>query len=319
MISVLYVNHAHSEVCGVHDLGRRHARLIALAEDINLDYAEVNDISRYHELMETREYDAVIINYMPGIMPWVTEAIKRHSATRIAVIHNYQHDTIDQVAAHHHRVFDFVLALDPSLHATNPWVLTTDRPLPQSVTLGPLPDVPRIGSFGFAFPHKNFPAVAAEIASTFETATFDLHMPEAYFNGAEGRDLYTPGIVRQIEEIFDGHPGLELEHSGDVLPAAEVVAQLAENTVNCLFYVPGQHNAGLSSALDYLIAARRPVLVTDCAMFAHYNQACALFPEVRLSDVIAEHEEWSERVDTLYVEASASISEETADHLRRVA
>lgn len=319
MINVLYVNHAHSEVCGVHDLGRRHARLIALGDDVALDYIECNDLASYDRAMDGGDFDVVIVNYMPGIMPWVTEGIKRHRAVRIAVIHNYQHDTIDQVAAEHHRLFDFMLALDPSLHSTNPWVLTTDRPLPDTVKLGPLPDTPQIGSFGFAFPHKNFPAVAAEISTTLEQAVFDLHMPEAYFNGAGGRDLYTPGIVRQIEEIFDGRPGLRLRHTADHLTPDEVVARLALNTVNCLFYVPGQHNAGLSSALDYLIAARRPVMVTDCAMFSHFDRACAHFPETRLRDVLDDHRFWSEQVDAVYKDSSAAITEQTVDHLRRVA
>lgn len=319
MINVLYVNHAHSEVCGVHDLGRRHARLIAMAEDIALDYLEANDTETYHRAMDDGDFDVVIVNFMPGIMPWVDESIKRHRAVRIAVIHNYQHDTIDQVAADHHRLFDFMLALDPSLQATNPWVLTTDRPLPDTVKLRALPDPPQIGSFGFAFPHKNFAAVAAEIAATFEVATFDLHMPEAYFNGAQGNDLYTPGILRQIEDIFDGHPGLRLHHTSGHLTPDEVVARLALNTVNCLFYVPGQHNAGLSSALDYLIAARRPVMVTDCAMFAHFDKACAHFPRTRLSEVIADHRFWSQQVDDVYKDSAAAITEQTADHLRRVA
>lgn len=319
MIHVLYVNHAHSEVCGVHDLGRRHARLIALCEDVALDYIEVNDMAAYDRAMDGTDFDVVIVNYMPGIMPWVTEDIKRYRAVRIAVIHNYQHDTIEQVAAEHHRLFDFMLALDPSLETANPWVLVTDRPLPDTVQLGRLPDPPRIGSFGFAFPHKNFAAVATEIAATLQVGVFDLHMPEAYFNGAEGRDLYAPGIVRQIEEIFDGHPGLRLHHTADYLTADDLVARLALNTVNCLFYVPGQHNAGLSSALDYLIAARRPIMVTDCTMFAHFGRACAHFPETRLREVLDDHRFWSEQVDLVYKDSAAAITEQTADHLRRVA
>jgi hypothetical protein len=205
------------------------------------------------------------------------------------------------------------------LVATNPWVLVTDRPLPDTVKLGPLPNETRIGSFGFAFPHKNFPAVAAEIAITCQVATFDLHMPEAYFNGAGGRELYAPGILRQIEDIFDGHPGLRIHYTRGHLEPDEVVARLAENTVNCLFYVPGQHNAGLSSALDYLVAARRPIMVTDCKMFEHFSRACAHFPETRLRDVLDDHRFWSQQVDAVYKDSSAAVTEQTAAHLRRIA
>jgi hypothetical protein len=319
MIDVLYVNHGRSEVCGVHDLGRRHARLIARSDDVELDYVEVDDIAHYHRAMNGHWFDAVIINYMPGIMPWVNADIRQHSATRIAVIHNYQHDTIARVAANHHRLFDFMLALDPGLHTRNPWVLTTDRPLPTTVRLGPLPDPPRIGSFGFAFPHKGFPQVAAEIAITFDHAVFDLHMPEAYFNGNAGRARHAPDILRQIDDVFAGHPGLSVDHTTGHLDPDQLVARLAGNTVNCLFYMPGQHNAGLSSALDYLIAARRPIMVTDCAMFDHYRSACAHFPETRLRDVIDDHDIWTELVSAMYVESADTVTEQTADHLRRVA
>lgn len=319
MIEVLYVNHAHSEVCGVHDLGRRHARIIAAVEDVNLDYVEINDIGHYHREVESHEYDVVIVNYMPGIMPWVTEAIKRHGPVRIAVIHNYQHDTIEQVAADHHRLFDFVLALDPSLVTANPWVLVTDRPLPATVPPATLSAVPRIGTFGFAFPHKNFPAVAAEVAATLDEAILDLHMPEAFFNGAGGGLLYTDGILAAIKHALRDKPGIRVEHTSGHLDPEALVARLASNHVNCLFYIPGQHNAGLSSALDYLIAARRPIMVTDCAMFAHYSEACATYPTARLADVLGALNWWTAAVTRTYIKASEAIGEQTADHLRRVA
>jgi hypothetical protein len=319
MIDVLYVNHGHSEICGVHDLGRRHARLIARSDDVDLDYVEVDDLVHYHRVMESRAFDVVIVNYMPGIMPWVTEAIKRHRATRIAVIHNYQHDTIDRVAAHHHRLFDFVLVLDPDLHTTNPRVLTTDRPLPDTVRPGPLSTPPQVGSFGFAFPHKNFPAVAAEIAATFDDAIYDLHMPEAHFNGKRGAERYTVEILTAIEGELRDKPHIRIHYTADHLDPDQLVARLAGNTVNCLFYKPGQHNAGLSSALDYLVAARRPIMVTDCAMFDHYRAGVAHYPATRLRRVVHDLSFWTDQVRGLYDTAAGNVTRQTADHLRRVA
>lgn len=319
MIAVLYVNHAHSEMCGVHDLGRRHARSIASADGIDLDYVEVNDIDHYHQAVEARRYDVVVVNYMPGIMPWVSRDIRRHDIPTVAVIHNYQHDTIERVAAAHHRLFDFVLALDPTLTTTKPWVLVTDRPLPATTPAPTLSEIPRIGTFGFAFPHKGFPAVAAEVAATLDEAILDLHMPEAYFNGARGGPRHTAGILAAIEDALHDKPGITVNHTTDHLDPAALTARLAANHVNCLFYVPGQHNAGLSSALDYLIAARRPIMVTDCAMFAHYRQACAIYPDVRLGQVFDEQGHWTSAVTRTYIEASAAVGQQTAAHLRRVA
>jgi hypothetical protein len=318
MIDVLYVNHGHSEKCGVHDLGRRHARLIACCADVDLVYVEVDEIDAYYQAMETHDPDVVIVNYMPRLMPWATEAIRQHRATRIAVIHNYQSDTIDRVAAEHHRLFDFVLALDPGLHTTNPRVLTTGRPLPDTVRPGPLSTPPRVGSFGYAFPHKGFPTVAAEIAATFDDAIYDLHMPEAHFNGKRGGERYTVEILRQIDGALGGKP-ITVHHTADHLEPDQLVARLAANTVNCLFYTPGQHNAGLSSALDYLVAARRPIIVTDCAMFDHYRAGVAHYPATRLRRVVHDLPFWTDQVRGLYDTAAGNVTAQTADHLRRVA
>ncbi len=196
--------------------------------------------------------------------------------------------------------------------------MTTDRPLPTAEVQPRLCDRIRIGSAGFAFPHKDFPAVAREIAATLDDATFALHMPEAYFNGAEGRLLYTDGILSAIAAELADKPGLTLAFSDDYVTPETLVARLALNHVNCLFYVPGQHNAGLSSQLDYLVAARRPIMVTDCAMFMHYRHGLSVFPNIRLTQVLDEYDVAATRANALYTETVDRIRDQTAMLLGRI-
>lgn len=312
MIRVAYVNHGLSERCGVHDLGRRHAAAIQ-SDRLDVRYVECNDMSQYGGAMATIKPDVVVINYMPGIMPWVQPSVQHKSHATVAVIHNYQADTVDNVAAEHMRCFDHVLALDPQLTTDNPRILVTDRPIPATcIELPELDHEPRIGSFGFAFPHKRFDAVAAEIATLDVPATYDLHMPEAFFNGREGAELYGPGIMASIEAELT--PEFSVHRTSDHLTPEQIVERLARNHVNCLLYEPGQHNAGLSSALDYLVAARRPILVTDCAMFRHLDYGLNFYPEVRLRDILDDYEPHQRVADTLYEWARRRIANQTAEH-----
>jgi len=318
-MKVLYVNHGHDERCGVHDLGRRHAAAIT-GPGLEVTYTECNSITEYKTACVWAQPDVVIINYLPGIMPWVDVRVEHESHRTVGVVHNYQESTIGKVARDVYRMFDYVLALDPGLLTSNPKVLLTDRPIPAASTVNPGPpgDGPvRVGSFGFAFPHKNFPAVAAEIALTVDEGVFDLHMPEAFFNGANGEPLYTADILAAIRAELR-KPGLELVYTSGHLPEQAIVDRLAGNHVNCLLYQPGQHNAGLSSALDYLVAARRPILVTDCNMFQHMARGLSFFPDVRLGDILDDWERYNQQADDLYNWASGRIQEQTLRQLERV-
>ena len=75
--------------------------------------------------------------------------------------------------------------------------------------------------------------------------------------------------------------------------------------------MPGQHNAGISSALDYLIAARRPILVTDCTMFGHARDYVSLYPGVRLGDIIDSWDEQQAAAGDFYRLATGKIRRQT--------
>jgi hypothetical protein len=282
---VLVVNHAHSHVCGIHDLGRRmYERLLASAP-IDAGYAEANDWDSYAVAVQLFNPAAIIVNYRQDLMPWwhVGNGIPTY-----AVAHQYEAATIDRCAAGLlGQGFDGVLALDPDITAADPRVHPIGRPLPATVEHRAEDGPPRIGSFGFAFPHKGFAAVAAEVNDQLDEALYQLHMPEAFFNGASGAALYAPGIEQACREAIT-KPGIRLSVTTGHIGERELVFHLAANDVNCLFYVPGQPDAGLSSATDYLIAARRPMLLSDAAMFRHVKGP--RWPTTRLGAVLDDQE-----------------------------
>jgi hypothetical protein len=331
VIRVLVVNHAHTLVCGVHDIGVRIADCLRHSTQLEVTHLDVVDANGYRNALAIVEPDVVIVNYRPDLMPWVPDALRdtryANRVTSFAVLHQYEEATADARAqAILADGFDHVLALDPLLRPTEPRLHAVGRPIPETVDYRTLDDVtdravsPYIGSFGFAFPHKGFVDVAREIAALDRPAVYNLHMPEAYFNGANGAPLYTDGILGEVAAAFGGNLDIRLMYTSDHLAERELVNRLAMNDVNCLLYHPGQPDAGLSSALDYLIAARRPMLLSEADMFRHASypnitnstnpdhertdypwiDGYAEWPRERLGDVLDHYDVYQQLADDLY-------------------
>lgn len=275
-MTVLVVDHGHSTRCGIRDLGVR------IAERLGAIHVDCNSEEAYRNELHTHRPDTVIVNYRADLMPWWRPV----PYIEFAVLHQYGPTTVDARAAELlNRGFDHVLVLDPTVTPQDPRVHAVGRPLPPEPSPGIVPpsDHVRVGSFGFAFPHKGFADVAAEVA-IIPDAVYALHMPEAHFNGANGAHMFTHGILNDIHDHIRGDV---LDFSNDELTPQQLVDWLAGNTVNCLLYAPGQPDAGLSSALDYLIAARRPILVSEAEMFGAAQGQAAVWPHVRLADMLS--------------------------------
>lgn len=306
MTKILIVNHAHSQVCGIHDLGRRLAQRLAASHALDIGYVDANDVPTFVAFYDEFWPDVVIVNYREDLMPWVVPAMGRVPAAKVAIMHNYDTHTAAATAGRLVSYgFDYALAFDPTLSPA-PRLIVTGRVLPITVDHSDTSEFPRIGSFGFAFPHKRFDLVAQAIADAGITrGVFALHMPEAYFNGANGGSLYAPEIVERCRQLLP--PGVELEYTSDHANERDVVAQLATNDINCLLYEPGQVDGGRSSALDYLIAARKPILVSGAAMFDHARDIVGTWPDVTIAEMSQHLYTWGERVDEYYWSAAGQV------------
>ncbi len=310
MTKVLVVNHAWSEICGIHGLGRRIYEALHRLDTLEVSYADCGHAGDYLTACQTHQPDAVIVNYRSDLMGWVSSALPLWPAVTFGTIHNYDAHNVDaygQEPLSHG--FSYALVLDPTVTPTDPRVVAIGRALPPTPTgESPRHDPPWIGSFGFAFDHKGFVDVAVEINDSLEAAVYTLHMPEAYFNGMSGAPNIAPRLAVGAAAALT-KPGMELRHTDDHIPDDEVVARLALNDVNCLFYVPGQPDPGMSSALDYLIAAQRPILMTDCAMFRYAVDAAAVWPHTHLAEVVADWDRWQVAVEALCIRTRAEFDD----------
>jgi hypothetical protein len=145
--------------------------------------------------------------------------------------------------------------------------------------------IPKIGFQGFGFRNKGIHRIALQVQSEFDEAIIRLHIPYSLFvdnNGIEAR-----ARVAEVEQIIT-KPGIKIEVSHDFKTEAEVVAWLNENTINCYFFDP-LPNCGISSSIDYALAARRPIAITKSHMLVHlWNlKPSVLIEENSLRTIIA--------------------------------
>lgn len=308
-------------ICGIHDLGLRHWSRLVGSKQFTVGYAECMSEHDYAAACDVQRPDVVIINFRSDLMPWVHSALRLHRAVTFAVPQNFTAATAEAVGAQHLAMgFDNVLFLDPSLTMSQPKLWVTGRAIPLADGLRPRrPNLERpwVGSFGFAFPHKNFEAVAGELNDTVDAGVLALHMPEAYFNGASGKRLYTDGILSRCQAATL-KPGIKIVHTSEHLREPDLVRRLTLNDVNCLFYVPGQQDAGVSSALDYLVAAHRPIMVSDCTMFDYARHGVLIWPQTRLADVLKNYDKYARHAVDLYDDLAHRIVPDTEEIMERV-
>jgi hypothetical protein len=283
-VKIVVVDHDHSAACGVRDLGGRMARRLDATRILTNDPGPLLGL----------DVDLLICNYhVAPIMPWLVPSLPSLPGIKAAILHDYTPATVAAKAAVRlAEGFDRVLVLDPDIQPADPRMIVASRFLPERVAPQPLPDEVRVGSFGFAMGHKGFGDVAAECVKLAETTgrpvVYRLHAPAAHF-------VKAADVASVCRSILDG-TGVRFEYTSDHRPEGGVVDWMAGNHVNCLLYDPLVAWSGLSGALDYALAARRPILASQSAMFRHGEPAIARWPDYTLGDVLAREDHWCGRV-----------------------
>lgn len=306
MKKLLYINYGITKACGVYDLGLRHYNAIAQSKKYEIVYAEVNTIHHYFNLCEQEQPDGIIFNYLQGLSHWVDRRIHQYKCPKYCVPHDMRANDIDSVFRRDD-LFDYYIILD--CHSKeNDKVFKTDRPLKKFNHINIYRnDIPKIGSFGFALTHKNFHLIAREVNKCFDEAEINIHMPHAYYD----QENQTGQVIKEcLDEITK--LGIKLNITRDFLGEDEVINKLHHNDINCLFY-DAPRDLGISSSLDFLVSAQKPILITESPMFRSYSDELPKFPSVSLYDVWENWNEYQEKVITTYNDSEYYIIRETEE------
>ncbi|MFY9621697.1 MAG: hypothetical protein WAQ99_17925 [Pyrinomonadaceae bacterium] len=295
---ILIVSHAEKQ-CGIHEYGLNIAAALEKSSRYSFAYAECSNEKELRRAVKQIKPSAIIYNYYPATMPWLTsQMVRRYKVASLGIMHEVTQEEADRATR---EMFDYHLGPDPTLVENNPILFKTRRLIPTYHSRPPVPDVVTIGSFGFGFGGKGFEHLIETVHREFDEARIALHLP---FNGVVSSQLQEramASIKKSAERI--SKPGIKLVITRDFLSKSQLLDFLASNTLNAFFYDTGKH-LGISSAIEHALAVRRPMAITKCGMFRHvfsaYPSIC--IEDSSLSRIIENgvtplepfYEEWSE-------------------------
>lgn len=310
--TLLYINHGLGTRCGVHAYGVRHFSVIAESPHYDAVYRECNSLAEFQQCHEEIRPDIIFVNYMPVVMPWLTPSSPRPSTLMVVVQHFFdQHSVVGELDAYG-GLFDLMVCLDPSLSTDDERIFAHARPvLRAKINRQKLSDPVQIGSFGFALHHKRFPLVVEEADRSFERADVNLHLTVGDFTGDHVDSVVVACHVQ-------ARPGITVRHTSDYLSDTDLISRLSQNHINALFYEFPPGSAGLSSAVDYLISAQRPVLITDCDLFRHVRNHLPLYPATSMRDIAENYDFYQEQAFGLYASQVSQLTYDTENMLEQV-
>lgn len=272
---VLFANYGIPN-CGVHQYGINLFSVLARSESFCFKYVDIQSLQDLDTAVGHGNYPVLIVNYHPQTLPFIqVEMSQRYPVVCLAVMHEMTQLEADNMPQ---GFFQYYIMGDPTLRQNNPCVFSTGRIIPAYENTKLLPDVPTIGSFGFSVGSKGFQRLVSAVQEEFDEAVIRINIPA---NGIIDID------ARLAKEQVDlcckclWKPGVRLEATHNFYDNAGLIEFLASNSLNAFLYdyVP---KAGISSAADHAMMARRPVAITRSIMFRHLHN---LEPPITIEDI----------------------------------
>jgi hypothetical protein len=287
----------------VYDLGLRHYNSIKDIEGYKVEYAEVNDLQQYKEALFYHNPDAIVMNYLAGLSAWLQKRVG--GCPMFCVPHDMRENDFN--IFRRDDLFDYYIILDKnSPESVCGKISKTNRPLKEFENTDYYQNhIPKIGSFGFALTHKNFNLIVREVNKTFDEAEINFHMPKAYYDFENQTDQVINDCKVEITKS-----GIKLNITTEFLSEDEVINQLHHNDINCLFY-DGGRDLGISSSLDFLISAQKPILITESPMFRSFSSELPTYPGYGLEDIWEYWEKQQAKVIEIYENSVNNIKSET--------
>jgi SAM-dependent methyltransferase len=261
--------------CGIHEYGINTFNALRKSERYSVHYAECSSADEFRVHLAYVKPDLLLVNYYPFTMPWFTpEMAAGLTMPKLHIWHEVTQELADSIGE---TAFDFHICQDPTLEERNPNVFRVGRLIPDYTNAKPKPPIPIIGSFGFAGANKGFERLVLLVQDEFDEAVIRLNIPvndAVDINGAMAFE--TAERCRSLVM----KPGIHLVIGHNYLERPALLDMLAEHSLNVFLY-DNPEAKGISSVIDYAIAAGRPIAVTRSPMFRHLK---SLTPSVFVED-----------------------------------
>ena len=272
MTRVLFVNNPPRQ-CGVYNHGVTTANAIRKSDRLSFRYLEMPEDTSPETFIEAVAIDppdVIIYNWHALTMRWLDDDLLARIRQTFSQIH---HTTLVHDESPPFWLLSAFIQIDPTFEETAR-EFRVRRVVPEfTPTHEPADNI--IGWFGFAAKHKGVLKVIEQVNAEFDDAVVRLHIPFNYYGDKDGK--LALAVAEKCRRL--AKPGIRVEITHDYKTTEQLVDWLSGNSVNCYLYDSFPATA-ISSAIDYALAARRPIAVSDSNMFRHILKSC---PGVRLS------------------------------------
>jgi len=275
--TVLFVNHREVS-CGIYQYGRRLARILEKSELYEVEYSEVRSRKEMGGVLSLSGFSAVIYNYSVLTMPWLDRWVlhTRPDLVHLALYHEgglpWGKTAFGGLQQKALPANAWLLVVD-STHVDTADALAVPRPLLDPPNRWVTPDGrPTISSFGFGLPGKGFARLVQLVNEEFDEALVRLHITTSEVCDSTGAQAAE--AIRACQEV-PRKPDVDLEVTTHFMTDEELMVWLAESLLCAFLYEdpkPGVWR-GLSSVLDYALAANVPIAVSRSPMFRHVARA----------------------------------------------
>src|SRR5689334_14423205 len=231
MRDILFINNTIRN-CGCYQVGYKSAKTIVGSKKYNFIYAEISGESEFRNLVDTYSTDAIIFNYHPLILPWVSKNLLNEFRHRklIGFVHEYLEATPDR------SYFNWYINSDTGTkeeYKDLDYVYVVGRNLAEYYGDYTVNKIPTFGSYGFAFPVKRFDYFVKTVHDEYDEAIINLHMPNAHY-GDEDSSLVN--LISEQCRALITKPKITLNITTDFRNEEDSLKFLAGNDVNCFFY-----------------------------------------------------------------------------------
>jgi hypothetical protein len=269
----------------IHESGKMVYQSLLFSDAYELDYLEVTPTSR----LIPNNYDFYFFNYHISDMGWLdTKSLRHLSAPKITlVLEVLPNQPFFWCPADD---FDAYCVLDPTMNVVDKRVYAMPRTLEVPAAIAPYhePEIPVIGSFGFATPGKGFETLVDAVNREFEQAIVRINIPKMIeVNENHAWKFHKRDHTEYLRELCEkvAKPGVKVVVTQDFMTKDELIDWCAQNTLNCFLY--SRFQPGLAATTDQAISSGRPLAVSTNQTFRHIHRYIQPYPLRGLRESIA--------------------------------
>lgn len=256
---VLLVNSA-DESCGVYQFGHQVYRCLKPSHYFMMFHGKYDNHRNLFESIYNSKITHIILNKHTAtlnfIAPEVLQVVRNMGVKVMIMPH-------DETIQYDRKLIDHVLWLDPT------WPVKPEDG--ESILGRPVMPVPgvedrpkntvfTVGYAGWLFRHKR----VEMLLDIFKDIPCHFNIHFHPYERARDTDY-----ERHIKELF----GDRATFNNEFLSPSDLTMFLSRNTVNVFPYEDRKIvNLGISSIIDYALAARRPIMISDSVMFRNLHE-----------------------------------------------